>query len=190
MTSKQESILSVALNLFAQQGFSATPTSQIAKEANVSEGLIFRHFGNKEGLLLAVLQQGQERVQAMTKEILQENDPRRMIARVIDLPTHLIENEREFWRLQFALKYIQSPAAPSKQDSTPVTELSKALYNAFDMLGYDYPDKETEFLMTFLEGLSSIMLSSQQDVKSLIRFVKVKYDLIKTNNAFNSLHQQ
>ncbi len=182
MTEKQELILSVALNLFAKQGFAATPTSQIAKEAQVSEGLIFRHFGSKEGLLQAILEEGQARVQAMVNSIAEETDPRRIITRVIDLPVQLIEQEREFWGLQFALKYSQK-ILPSKQQDTSVIALTKALYQAFDTLGYDYPDKETEFLMIFLEGLSSAMLTQDIQVNSLVRFVKVKYDLVQAQSS-------
>ena len=54
MTQKKENILKAALRLFAEQGYYATSTSKIAKEAGVSEGLIFRHFGNKEKLFSVV----------------------------------------------------------------------------------------------------------------------------------------
>ena len=51
MTEKQENILNTALELFAKDGYDATSTSKIAKCAGVSEGLIFRHYGSKDGLL-------------------------------------------------------------------------------------------------------------------------------------------
>ncbi len=41
----------VAMELFADHGYSATSTRKIAKVAGVSEGLIFHHFGTKLGLL-------------------------------------------------------------------------------------------------------------------------------------------
>ena len=41
-------ILNSALKLIAKQGFQATSTRSIAKEAGVSEGLIFRYFQNKK----------------------------------------------------------------------------------------------------------------------------------------------
>jgi len=47
MTEKQERILETALSLFAKDGFSATSTSKVARDAGVSEGLMFRHFENK-----------------------------------------------------------------------------------------------------------------------------------------------
>jgi AcrR family transcriptional regulator len=48
-TKKQ--ILDAALNLFTVQGFDATPTSQISKEANVSTGTTFYYFPSKNAIL-------------------------------------------------------------------------------------------------------------------------------------------
>jgi AcrR family transcriptional regulator len=47
----KDQILEVALNLFIAQGFHATPTSQISKEANVSTGTLFYYFPNKNLIL-------------------------------------------------------------------------------------------------------------------------------------------
>ncbi len=49
MTEKKKKIITAALDMFSENGFKGTATSQIAKKARVSEGLIFRHFKNKEG---------------------------------------------------------------------------------------------------------------------------------------------
>ena len=38
----EERIMEAALKLFAEQGYAGTPTSQIANEAGVSEGTIFK----------------------------------------------------------------------------------------------------------------------------------------------------
>ena len=50
----KERIARVALRLFAEQGFAATSTKQIAKDAGVSEGLIFRYYPTKLGLLTSL----------------------------------------------------------------------------------------------------------------------------------------
>ncbi|WP_303701612.1 TetR/AcrR family transcriptional regulator, partial [Flexistipes sinusarabici] len=55
LMSRKEDILKVATVLFAQKGFAATPTSAIAKEVGVAEGLIFHYFKNKKGILLSIL---------------------------------------------------------------------------------------------------------------------------------------
>lgn len=54
-TDKKQRIVLAAIELFAKKGYANTATSEIAKEAGVAEGTIFRHFGTKENLLLAIL---------------------------------------------------------------------------------------------------------------------------------------
>jgi AcrR family transcriptional regulator len=40
---------------FAQQGFDRASTATIAREAGVSQGTVFHHFGTKEGLFAAIV---------------------------------------------------------------------------------------------------------------------------------------
>lgn len=51
---KRERILLAAEALFAAHGFAQTTTLQIAREAGVSEGVLFLHFGSKQGVLNAI----------------------------------------------------------------------------------------------------------------------------------------
>lgn len=43
-------LLVAARELFAEKGFAATSTKEIAERASVTEPMLFRHFGNKAGL--------------------------------------------------------------------------------------------------------------------------------------------
>jgi AcrR family transcriptional regulator len=54
-TDKQQKIAETAIKMFAEKGYANTSTSEIAKEAGVAEGTIFRHYGTKDNLLLAVI---------------------------------------------------------------------------------------------------------------------------------------
>jgi AcrR family transcriptional regulator len=54
-TDKQQKIIETSIKLFAEKGYANTSTSEIAKEAGVAEGTIFRHYGTKDNLLLSVL---------------------------------------------------------------------------------------------------------------------------------------
>ena len=51
-------ILTAAQHLFARQGFEKTTTRQLAEQAGVAEGTLFRHFDNKKSILAAVVTQG------------------------------------------------------------------------------------------------------------------------------------
>ena len=53
----RQRIVNTSLELFASKGITETTTRQIADFAQVNEVTLFRHFGNKHGLLLAVLQE-------------------------------------------------------------------------------------------------------------------------------------
>ncbi|MFD2044198.1 TetR/AcrR family transcriptional regulator [Ornithinibacillus salinisoli] len=55
LTEKQKGILSAATELFAEKGYAATSTSEIAKKAGVAEGTIFRHYKTKKELLISVV---------------------------------------------------------------------------------------------------------------------------------------
>jgi len=50
-------ILDAAQNLFAGNGFDATPTREIAKRADVTTGLVFYYFPTKEALLRALIEE-------------------------------------------------------------------------------------------------------------------------------------
>jgi len=65
LSAKQQAVLQVSLNLFAEQGFDRTSTSEIAKAAGVSEGTVFKQFKTKEGILKAIVAPGLDHVAPM-----------------------------------------------------------------------------------------------------------------------------
>jgi AcrR family transcriptional regulator len=55
MTKRQWRILEAAIKVFSEKGFEGSRTSDIAKEAEVAEGTIFRYYKTKKDLLLGLL---------------------------------------------------------------------------------------------------------------------------------------
>ena len=66
---RREQILKTALGLFAERGFDATSTRQIAQEVGVVEGLIFHYFPTKASLLTAILEERLEGRRAFRSEL-------------------------------------------------------------------------------------------------------------------------
>ena len=52
----KDGIFKTAISLFSAKGFRGTSIRDIANEMNVSISNIYHHFGNKEGLLIAILE--------------------------------------------------------------------------------------------------------------------------------------
>ncbi|OLS04853.1 transcriptional regulator [Lacticaseibacillus casei] len=54
-TAKQKLIIIAAIDVFAEKGYAATSTKEIAARAGVAEGNIYSRFTNKRGLLNAII---------------------------------------------------------------------------------------------------------------------------------------
>lgn len=173
MTEKQENILKAALQLFAKEGFYATSTSKVAKLAGVSEGLIFRHFGNKEGLLQAILEEGENKLRDLLVDIVMEMEPRAVIRKTIEMPAKVDQSDYDFWKLQFKLKWELEVNNDKKMEPLVI-----ALTNAFRKLGFENPELESELLIIFIDGIStSVLKGSELDHHEMIRFLLKKYNV-------------
>ncbi|MBT2663767.1 TetR/AcrR family transcriptional regulator [Bacillus sp. ISL-45] len=96
LTEKQRKIIVSAIESFAEKGFSATSTSEIAKKAGVAEGTIFRHYKTKKDLLLAIVAPVMAKFVAPfiikdLKKVLDQD-----YEHVEDFMRAMLENRREF----------------------------------------------------------------------------------------------
>jgi len=69
---RKEMIRIAATELFAERGFQATSTAEVAKRAGVSEGVIFYHFSTKEGILISLFEKIIEDFIAGVDQVLAE----------------------------------------------------------------------------------------------------------------------
>jgi len=173
MTEKQEKILQAALELFAKEGYHATSTSKVAKHAGVSEGLIFRHFGNKEGLLQAILDEGEQRFKAMFADIVMETNPEEVIRKTIEMTGLIDESDYDFWKLQYKLKWEMEVSNDKK-----IEPLKTALTNAFSKLKYESPELEAELILLYIDGLGSAVLKgSSLNAEEMTQFILKKHNI-------------
>jgi len=175
MTEKQLKILKVALELFAKNGYNATSTGKIAKQAGVSEGLIFRHFENKEGLLSAVLKLGEERIKTTFAEIVFESEPILVIKKMLNLGLKIAQDQDEanFWKLQYKVKW-----EVEQYDEHKMEPVEHALTQAFANLGYSEPELETKLLLITFDGLATrFFLQKDFDKDEIMEFLNKKYNL-------------
>lgn len=173
MTEKKEKILKAALDLFAQEGFKSTSTSKVATKAGVSEGLIFRHFGNKDGLLAAILEEGHDRLKTLFSDIVMESDPQQVINKTLNIANQIAQDDEQshFWKLQYKLKW-----ETEMYDEVRMEPIELALTNAFKKLGYDEPQKEAKILLLLLDGMATrYFLSTNFDLESMVDILLIKY---------------
>mgnify|MGYP006300306827 CR=1 FL=1 len=176
MTEKQQNILMTALRLFAEEGFDAIPTSRIAREAGVSEGLIFRHFGNKEGLLKSIVNHGIADTEVPIKELSELEDPNQVMEGFFDFVERSLDDPNRFWPLQMSLKY-QKPELAAHYDNHPSMQLlNTTLEKAFEKMGYAHPFEERRMVNIMLTGIFlNLSKSPKSEQKQFIQFIKNKY---------------
>ena len=173
MTDKKEKILNAALALFAREGYRASSTAKIAREAGVSEGLIFRHFTNKEGLLQAIVAEAEERIKLLMTDIVFETDPEKLLNKLFAFYKMLAENEEEaaFWKLQYKIKWEVEEYNDKKMEP-----LELALTNSFRKLGYEKPEMESKLFQIIMDGLATrFYLQKDFDFEAIIGYLKNKY---------------
>jgi AcrR family transcriptional regulator len=172
MTDKQKSILESALTLFSEKGYSAVSTSLISKQANVSEGLIFRHFKDKQGLLNHLVSAWNDQFQVHITEIRSIEKPEQRIQAVMEMPFLINESDFPYWKLVFTLRW---------QNSELISEymliLKVMLEEALKELKYTDAVSEADLIMAYFDGfISTVVLRNDQDLSSrLLHTLKKKY---------------
>ena len=92
-TDRRSQILTAAMEVFAEHGFHGTPTRELARQAGVSEALVFQHFPTKEALISAILDHVgfEDRIQMMETH-LSQMPPREALLRIAE---HVLTNLRD-----------------------------------------------------------------------------------------------
>ena len=177
MTEKQERILTCALELFAENGYDATSTSKVAKAAGVSEGLIFRHFDSKQGLLEAILSLGHEQADALYASVIESGKaPLRMLGDILSLPFGIDQTQFKFWKLVYALKW-----QTDQYEDSMTSPLRNKLMQIFHELGYADPEAETDLVLLFLDGVATTILLKDKDNLEMIKQAILRKYNIESN---------
>ncbi|MDR3681071.1 MAG: TetR/AcrR family transcriptional regulator [Flavipsychrobacter sp.] len=170
---RKQRIATVALTLFAERGFENTSSQLIAKEAEVAESLIFKHFGNKDKLLDYIIKTGYMRIVEHNRGTLTERNAHELINAALELPLKLITDEPMFWRLQYRLVDMPFSVEQHQRFLKPLYALLK---NAFIELDYKNAEEETQFVMLVIDALwKSHITKGLEYVESMSSFVKTKY---------------
>ncbi|MFQ6604815.1 MAG: TetR/AcrR family transcriptional regulator [Fidelibacterota bacterium] len=174
MTEKKQYILAAALDLFSRQGINKTTTAEIAQTAGVSEGLVFRHFQHKQGLVDTLWEQCQNHVAQHCQPLLQSSlPPRNALQQIMSLPFDLKTADFPFWKVLYRLTWHYPADRPS-----PLELLRIRLENIFSVLGHTDAAAEAQTVLMILDGVVlSRLYRTLPGRETLRRCLLEKYDL-------------
>src|SRR5437867_2626543 len=72
---RRRALVDTDLRVFAEGSYRGTTTAEIAREAGVTEPILYRHFASKRELYLAVLQSAWDEIRTEWDRIVSETDP-------------------------------------------------------------------------------------------------------------------
>jgi AcrR family transcriptional regulator len=96
---RREQLLDVGRALFAEKGFEATSTEEIASRAGVSKPVVYEHFGGKEGLYAVVVDREMSDLLERLTSALSSGHPRQLVERAALALLTYIEEETDGFRI-------------------------------------------------------------------------------------------
>ena len=100
----RERLLEAAVRQFAAKGYAATTVRDILREAGVSAPVLYYHFGNKEGLFLALVHEGAGKLEAAAQAALTR--PGDAATRIRGYCRAITEVRREYANLTWIVEAI------------------------------------------------------------------------------------
>lgn len=182
---RRGAIAAAARGLFETQGFTATTVEQIAGRAGVSTPTVFNYFGNKQEILLALVEHADQ--QAITNARLEIPDFDNAVDAMCHLESLIVRHELEvlppaIWRelLPQALLTVQ-PDRVSNLNARLVQEIANLLreLQSRQLLSADI---DVDFVALFLNDYSSMLFMRlvQDDIPDLVGHARRIRQLTKT----------
>lgn len=165
MTEKQQNILSSAQKLFALEGVAAVSTARIAKEAGVSEALIFRHFGNKQLLVDAVVKAGLSAKSSIINGALHSPDPVTLVHAVLSIPADIHDNYDLFLPWVSHLRSVRDYGIEVSSDSFVCERLAWAVGE----IGHGRPEAVAYTIERVLDQAVELGFAGQEDEANNLR---------------------
>ena len=135
----KEKILYTAMELFARNGYHKTPAAHIAKAADISHGLLFYHFGSKEGLLQSIVEHSVQKIERVVNTDDSDEPSKQLLTIGQNFKNSLI-GERNFWELYHSLLFQPDLKDEIAQQLIGAfEEYRKRLVRIFEKLGYLSP---------------------------------------------------
>ncbi|MFT7334025.1 MAG: AcrR family transcriptional regulator, partial [Sphingobacteriales bacterium] len=144
--------------------------------AQVSEGLIFKHFGNKEGLLQGIVEWGMADAKKEVERLSALSQPLEVIHGALDFVLTAIKTQPEFWLTLMSLKHQSPEIAERFHDNEMMGSLHASLQKAFAELNYQNPEMEAQFVIMLMGALfKELSNSSAPEREQFIKLIKTKY---------------
>lgn len=171
--SKKEKIIYSALHLFAKNGFTETSIDTIAKHAEVSKGLTYSHFKNKEDLLKVVIE---STITEMTNEMMQ-SEHRSISSLLQNLKAGLVKNIDIIRLSILLLVHPQTPVQVTTLLEKQKLDLVDLISSLLEVKYKEHSKIEAELFLATIDGITMdyVLNPSPEDLENKINYLIKKF---------------
>ena len=185
---RRTSILDVSVAVFAQKGLGATRIADIAEAGEMSQGLIYRYFNNKEEIYQAIIERIQSGTDQLAQQALQQaGTPLEKLRWLLEVYTSYVWQRPHFALLveQALINEAMSEeihAIAFKQVDMIVNTVHQLIIEgqkSHEIIEHD-PGELTAMVLACLSGLNAgatyipqmLNIAGQPDVELIVRIIK------------------
>jgi len=179
---RQRSIATIkrtALELFAQRGYHHTSVSDIAQEADISKGLLYNYFENKEALLKEIILDAFEvSKQLFVEALAHDEDPCEQLRYLTERSIGWIKSNMQYWRLLISLSFQAEtikPLLPTLHELEMEMMVKSA--DIFRRIGVTNPEDEAMFYGAIMDGIAIqyTQVGEQYPIDKMVEMVLARY---------------
>jgi AcrR family transcriptional regulator len=157
---RRERLVEAATGVFAERGYEGARVEQIADAADVSPGLLYRHFEGKQELYTEILQLANRELMAhLTQAAAPDLPTPERVRRGLDAFFTFVENHRQLW--QMLMKDVLEPEIAEIREQ--VTRRSVQAVAALAAQDYESGDMPHELE---LEGVAVVVVGAAVSLAS------------------------
>ncbi len=196
---RRAEIMDAAMLLFMEKGYANTTTQDIVDKVNISRGLLYYHFKNKEDILYCLVERYSEKLLRDIHVIVNDDDKTAIekIRAFIDATIISTDNvSAEGTELQKTVVLEENRYMLDKLSHKLIEKLTKYFERIINqgisekVFSVKYPSETAEFLMTayvFVSNNIGIITSKKEPVKDYLNAFKIMLEQnLNTKGLFSN----
>jgi AcrR family transcriptional regulator len=131
----QRALIDAGIKLFSERGMKNVSVRELADEAGVNHSLLFRHFGNKDGLIKVVFEERFEKMGVFNSSQLTDGE------KMLETSIRAVMQDEQLWRLMtfaaleggdWILRSIPSPYIQATLSQLEKSQNEGSIYNGVE----------------------------------------------------------
>ncbi|HYD22751.1 MAG TPA: TetR/AcrR family transcriptional regulator [Flavipsychrobacter sp.] len=184
--SRKDQIIEKAIDLFSAESFESVGIQKLAAASGVAQGLLYRHFKNKNDLLLHLVHKGMVQVQHTLQ--FYANDElsfQQAFEAHIDLSLKYLRSDFKLWKILHNTRQNAALMSALKLDLDPSEAIIEPIRQKLHNEGIARARVKAWHIFTLIDGITSLYLAHPEHypLKKMEKFLNDNINLYVSKEA-------